>query len=326
MRAADEFVAGVAAGAFDRFSEAFDRWRQLYLSAHAQLTEANRKSEMHGLSSTERREAKLAQAQANEQLALLGEGPSHWRIGLLHLPLSGDGRLSAGLQFPAAAALCLCARCRAGGPKAAYLQRARFLAIAEFGPRSLIYHEGRAYPRSQGQAAARTSGGGRRPARHQDAFRLRRTAAPLTRAEPERCHVCHSPMGGIHPIRNVVRIDNVETLPAERITANDEDRQRQGFEIQTVFAWPKRDGRTDVDWSRCRRRTMARSCRSTTLRARPSAESIRACAAAGKRACFGFGIDPATGRWTGANAEEEGEPIATGQPCRAANRPDRPRQ
>ena len=47
-------------------------------------------------------------------------------------------------------------------------------------------------------------------------------------------------MGGIHPIRNVLRIDNVETAATERITANDEDRQRQGFDIQTVFAWPRR--------------------------------------------------------------------------------------
>ena len=53
-------------------------------------------------------------------------------------------------------------------------------------------------------------------------------------------------MGGIHPIRNVLRIDNVETAPAERITANDEDQQRQGFDIQTVFAWPRRDGAIDV--------------------------------------------------------------------------------
>jgi hypothetical protein len=43
-------------------------------------------------------------------------------------------------------------------------------------------------------------------------------------------------MGGVHPIRNVLRIDNVETIAAERITANNEDRERQGFEIQTVFA------------------------------------------------------------------------------------------
>src|SRR4051794_41980675 len=44
----------------------------------------------------------------------------------------------------------------------------------------------------------------------------------------------------------ILRIDNVETAPAERITANDEDRQRQGFDIQTVFAWPRRDGSMDV--------------------------------------------------------------------------------
>ena len=43
-----------------------------------------------------------------------------------------------------------------------------------------------------------------------------------------------------------MRIDNVETKPAERITANDEDRQRRGFEIQTIFAWPRRDGLLDV--------------------------------------------------------------------------------
>src|SRR5262245_24255272 len=37
-----------------------------------------------------------------------------------------------------------------------------------------------------------------------------------------------------------------ETSPAERITANDEDRQRQGFEIQTVFTWSEREGGLDV--------------------------------------------------------------------------------
>ena len=36
-------------------------------------------------------------------------------------------------------------------------------------------------------------------------------------------------------------------MPAERITANDEERRRQGFEIRTVFEWPLRDaGRRDV--------------------------------------------------------------------------------
>ena len=91
------------------FSEAFDRWRQLYDGARAQLMEANRRSEMHGLSAAERREAKIQQAQANEQLALLETRHGDRRLGLLHLPLSRDRRLSARLQLSAPAALCLCA-------------------------------------------------------------------------------------------------------------------------------------------------------------------------------------------------------------------------
>ena len=42
----------------------------------------------------------------------------------------------------------------AQGNYGAYLQRARFVAISEFGPLSLIYHEGRAYRVTQGDAAA----------------------------------------------------------------------------------------------------------------------------------------------------------------------------
>ena len=53
-------------------------------------------------------------------------------------------------------------------------------------------------------------------------------------------------MSATHPVRNVLRIDNVETQAAERITANDEERQRQGYDIQTVFAWPQREGAFDV--------------------------------------------------------------------------------
>ena len=34
--------------------------------------------------------------------------------------------------------------------------------------------------------------------------------------------------------------------PAERITANDEERQRQGFELQTTFEWATRDHALDV--------------------------------------------------------------------------------
>ena len=113
-------------------------------------------------------------------------------------------------------------------------------------------------------------------------------------------------MSGVHPIRNVLRIDNVETRPAERITANDEDRQRQGFEIQTVFTWSQRDGGPDV--------TEAVASDDDgpilSLSYAPGANVSRLNKGLRRRkekTIFGFGIDPATGRWTGSPVEGDGD-------------------
>ena len=128
-----------------RFSESFDRWRQLYDGARAQLKEANRRSEMHGLPAAERREAKAQQAQANEQIALLERGSATGGSDFsTYRYLATEGFLP-GYNFPRLPLYAYVPAVTGGGPKAAYLQRARFIAIAEFGPRSLIYHEGRAY-------------------------------------------------------------------------------------------------------------------------------------------------------------------------------------
>ena len=120
------------------------------------------------------------------------------------------------------------------GKNQRYIQRARFLAISEFGPQSLVYHEGRAFRvdrallkdagdgpdgmlTTQSRAICKTCGAGH-PGEH-----------------PEKCHVCGSALGGAILVHNLYRIENVGTRPAERITSNDEDRKRQGFELQTTF-------------------------------------------------------------------------------------------
>src|SRR5439155_14679986 len=139
----EAFANATAAGALHRLSEAFDRWRQLYQSAHAQLTEANRRSEMRGLSPRDRKDAKIQQAQANEQLGLLEKGAATGGSDFYtYRYLATEGFLP-GYNFPRLP-LYAYVPATVGGSKGAYLQRARFIAISEFGPRSLIYHEGRA--------------------------------------------------------------------------------------------------------------------------------------------------------------------------------------
>lgn len=306
-----EFADGIAAAAASNFSNAFGRWRQLYEGARAQLMEANRRSEMHGLSAVERREAKIQQAQANEQIALLERGAAAGGSDFsTYRYLATEGFLP-GYNFPRLPLYAYVPALGGGGPQAAYLQRARFIAIAEFGPRSLIYHEGRAYRVYKAKLPP-----GVRPEEGQRlatdvSYVCDQCGAAHQHDEPERCHVCHASMGSIHPIRNVLRIDNVETLPAERITANDEDRQRQGFEIQTVFSWPWRNGVMDVTTSVASDETgpilsLAYAPGATISRLNKGLRRRK------EKSIFGFAIDPATGRWTG--SKEEGDEDAPDGP------------
>ena len=64
--------------------------------------------------------------------------------------------------------------------------------------------------------------------------------------EASMCHACGASLGDAEIVNHIYRIENVATQPAERITANDEERQRQGFELQTTFEWAMRDHELDV--------------------------------------------------------------------------------
>ncbi len=305
----EAFATTTADGAAREFSAAFNRWRQLYEGARDQLKEANRKSEMHGLSAEARRTAKTQQAQANEQLALLERGTSSGGSDFYtYRYLATEGFLP-GYNFPRLPLYAYVPSVGTGpGAQAAYLQRARFLAIAEFGPRSLIYHEGRAFRvhRARLPPGVRAEDGGKLATA--TLFVCDDCGAVHQQPEPERCHACGAGMGGTHPIRNVLRIDNVETQPAERITANDEERQHQGFDIQTVFAWPLRDGALDVAPA------LASDAEGPILKIDYASGATISRLNKGLRrrrekSIFGFGIEPATGRWTG--SPEEGDDDGT---------------
>ncbi|WP_292454286.1 DEAD/DEAH box helicase [Mesorhizobium sp.] len=296
-------VEAVAAGASASFSKAFDRWRQLYQSARDQLLEANRRTEMHGLTAQQRRDAKNAQIQANEQIGLLLQGRASGGSDFYtYRYLATEGFLP-GYNFPRLPIYAYVPASGGGVAKPAYLQRARFLAISEFGPRSLIYHEGRAYRVYKAKLSPETRAGADGKLATGQLFVCEACGAAHD-VEPDRCHACNAPMAGAHPIRNILRIDNVETKPAERITANDEDRQRQGFDIQTVFSWPVRDDRLDVvsasaadagepifEIQYAPGATISRINKGLRRRARETA--------------LGFGIYAATGRWTKSEDEEQ---------------------
>ena len=201
-----------------------------------------------------------------------------------------------------------------GRGKQAFLQRPRFLALAEFGPRSLVYHEGRSFRVVRAMLAL-----GNRDSETTD-VNLPTMTARICRVcgaghftdELSMCHACDQPLGTAELVNHIYRIENVATMPMERITANDEERQRQGFELQTTFEWAIRDGSIDS------RSGVVADERGDVLRLSygPGATITRINKGLRRRANrtqYGFKIDPVSGIWA-KNAEEGDESDPTAAP------------
>ena len=296
----EDYVRRVANEAFGRFDHAFRRWRDLYASAQLQMEETQAKLRQTGLSMKDRRALEAQERAASQQVGILENGKAtNGSDFYTYRYLATEGFLP-GYNFPRLP-LYAFVPATISNKQAAYLQRARFLAISEFGPLSLIYHEGRAYrvhkvklPPGSVSADGQTVATGQ-------IFICPSCGAAHTE-ERNKCHACDASLAGALPIRKTFRIDNVETAPAERITANDEERVRQGFDVRTVFAWPRKNGALDLTEVRLLREgeTIA------TLQYANSADIMRLNLGLKRRAdksIMGFGINPANGRWVSADPQ-----------------------
>ena len=308
---ADEFVLEVARGAPIEFDRAFNRWRELYNSARSQLSEANRCSQITGLSRADRQKIKASQAQANDQIGILEQSRALSNSDFYSYRYLATENFLPGYNFPR---LPLYAFIPGERRMGSFLQRARFLAIAEFGPRSLIYHEGRAFRvmKAKLPPEVRTEDG--QGLATKDIYICPNCGACHER-EVERCHACNAHMARGLLVRHTLRIDNVEAVPAERITVNDEERVRQGFDVQTVFSWPQRDGHleiTEVDFR------LEGTCL-LNLQYANSAEISRINKGLKRRksnTVLGFMIDPRTGDWVKSEDEDPDSPPDDVRPVR----------
>jgi hypothetical protein len=118
-----------------------------------------------------------------------------------------------------------------------FLSRPRFLAISEFGPRSLIYHEGSRYQVNRViLPVADLADGGDEPA----LLRSAKICAacgylhPLhSDVGPDLCERCQTPL----PVatRQLLRLQNVVTKRRDRINSDEEERQRQGYDLRSAI-------------------------------------------------------------------------------------------
>lgn len=305
---AEVFTTEVIQGAPKRFSDAFARWRDLFLAAERQRDDAHRTEIDYSAPPRDKKAAKIRYMQARDQLELLQKGTSsHSSDFYTYRYLATEGFLP-GYNFPRLPLMAYIPA-TSDGRSQTYLQRPRFLALSEFGPRSLVYHEGRAF-----RVVGAILSVGHRESATKDTL-LPTKAVRICKScgaghfddEASNCHACEVSLGDAEIVGNVFRIENVNTTPAERITANDEERQRQGFELQTTFELAIRDQQRD------RRRGLVADTAGelAELIYGPGATITRLNKGLRRRANkkeLGFKIDPVHGFW--ARNEDEADDAA----------------
>ena len=304
----EAYADAIVAAAAERFDEAFNRWRDLFAAAEEQRDAARRTMDDYSASYRDKRAAQTRHAQAVDQLNLLQRGTNAMSSDFYtYRYLATEGFLP-GYNFPRLPFLAYVPASRDGRGRQTYLQRPRFLALAEFGPRSLVYHEGRAYRVVRALLSL-----GHRDSATPDA-RLPTRAVRICAScgaghfgdDRSMCHACGQSLGNAEVVGNTYRIENVATYPAEHITANDEERQRQGFDLQTTFEWAIRDQEVDV------RRASAIDADGEIVRMSygTGATITRLNKGLRRRAdkkILGFRIDPVSGYWARSDDEDEEE-------------------
>lgn len=290
-----EFVAERWSKAAAAFDAAFDRWRTLFNSANEERNAAAALGNQPGLSTQERKEARQRYVAADKQVELLQQGTSSTSSDFYaYRYLATEGFLP-GYNFPRLPLYAFID----GEKSSTVLQRPRFLALAEFGPNSLVYHEGKAYRCNRAKLPA-----GTRNADNSLVTRRLRCCQSCGAAHEietqERCVVCGAVLTEDGVLAKLYRIENVDAVPGARITANDEDRERKGFELRTVFQWnPEKQERLllkadDGPLAAVRYGPQTRLSRiNLGLRRRK------------EKASTGFEIDTISGRWLKSADDEE---------------------
>lgn len=236
----------VLEGAALRLDRACDRWRGLYRSAR-NTAELQSKAIQDVTSSVpHRNEAKRLRREAEAQLELLtaGVGRNQQSDFYSYRYMASEGFLP-GYNFPRLplAAYIPGRRTRRGSDDE-FVQRPRFLAITEFGPRSIVYHEGARFIVNKVilPVAGDTSADERLPMERAKVcgncgYLHEQPAA----GGPDLCERCGATLG--EPLTELLRLQNVATKRRDRISSDEEERQRQGFEVRTAVQFARYDNR-----------------------------------------------------------------------------------
>lgn len=241
----EAWLDSVLAHAVDDFDRAADRWRGLYRAALAQREAQHKIIGDQSKSPKDKDLAKRLRREAESQLELLTADTSS---GLMQSDFysyryfASEGFLP-GYSFPRLPlSAYIPGRRRMARADDEFISRPRFLAISEFGPRAFLYHEGSRYIINRVilpiDEDAEESGLSLRSAKWCATCGYLHPVTDGVGADV--CERCNSALG--LPRSNLFRMQNVATRRRDRISSDEEERMRQGFELRTGIRFSEHGG------------------------------------------------------------------------------------
>lgn len=223
------------------FNQACERWRGLYRSAHAQSKRQSAIVRDAARDQADRRAATRLRNEAEAQLRLLtvAESSSNYSDFNSYRYFASEGFLP-GYNFPRLPlSAFLPGRRKGRKTDDEFLTRPRFLAISEFGPRSIVYHEGSRYVINKVILPVDAD---------EDSIRRRASQCaacgylhPLgDDPGPDLCEYCGEELPPA--LTCLFRMENVATRRRDRINSDEEERLRLGYELKTGLRFVRRSG------------------------------------------------------------------------------------
>lgn len=236
----DDWLDRVLASLRLEFEKSCDRWRGLYRAARAQAAAQHRIANDASRSHDDRQKARRLRQEAESQLDLLIKSESVLQSDFYSYRYFASGGFLPGYNFPR---LPISAYLPGRKTQDEFLSRPRFLAISEFGPRALVYHEGSRYlinkvilpPREEGRAD-------QLPTQRAKLCDSCGYLNPVNASGgPDLCERCETKLPP--PLHQLFRLQNVSTKRRDKISSDEEERMRLGFEIKTAVRLSEKDGR-----------------------------------------------------------------------------------
>ena len=220
-----------------RFDRTCDRWRELYRAALNEQETQNRIIRDASRSPQDKELAKRVRSLAESQIKLLTEVESVVQSDFYSYRYFASEGFLPGYSFPRLPVSAFIPA-RRSKQRDEFVSRPRFLAISEFGPRAVVYHEGSKYvinkvilPVGDGDVLTQ------RAKLCDECGYLHQVAQG---EGVDLCERCRRPLGA--PLSSLFRMQNVSTRRRDKINSDEEERLRLGYEIITGVRFSEHAG------------------------------------------------------------------------------------